>query len=326
MRAEQKDGNKKLNVFAHAYMLPENSCQYGCRTRALVAISEDGAEFHFEVDQSRYNESGYEMWDAFCNYCKALGLNPRNGDMWFSISQDKVLSSDILPCKPCEGIHCFNLSDNMEYLSCWNLKRMEQEYESGSIHLKNPLSFAAFMAESGYDEANEPYAGRDLYRKYKEEIDKDSFSEEECARMVKFIAEHTHLACGVSTAAEEQKLIVALLRLSRDAPELYEKSLELIFEKHKGTDSEEKLLLCDFITWLYYEYSECAWNRKALEADLLCRKSELLRRAGSDISQRMQAAKLCSETDDLQRLSKWIEEQLYETERFLGKEKRESTK
>ena len=183
-----------------------------------------------------------------------------------------------------------------------------------------------YMAESGYDEANEPYAGRDLYRKYKEEIDKDSFSEEECARMAIFIAEHTHLACSVSTAAEEQKLIVALLRLSRDAPKLYEKSLELIFEKHKGTDAEEKLLLCDFITWLYYEYSECAWNQKALEADLLRRKSELLRRAGSDISQRIQAAKLRGETGDLQRLSKWIEEQLYETERLLGKEKRESTK
>lgn len=46
---DQKSHQRK-RVFAHAFMLPETTCDQLCRLQRLVAVSEDGEAFCGEVD------------------------------------------------------------------------------------------------------------------------------------------------------------------------------------------------------------------------------------------------------------------------------------
>ena len=106
---------KQRKVFAHGYLVPKESCGCGCRTVRLVAVSEDGREFSYTVDESRYALSGSELWDAFEAYLKECGIAPGD-EIWFSQSYDETFRGTLAPCEPCRYSNCFVLSDNMEYL------------------------------------------------------------------------------------------------------------------------------------------------------------------------------------------------------------------
>lgn len=71
---------------------------------------------------------------------------------------------------------------------------LDYEYEIRSFQLSEEETFQRFQERGGYDAAKEPYAGRDLYRRYKEEIDKVKFTQAECLRMEKFIRNNREVA------------------------------------------------------------------------------------------------------------------------------------
>ena len=217
---DQKSSQRK-RVFAHAFMLPETICDQLCRLQRLVAVSEDGEAFCGEVDQSRYSESGWEVWEAFRAYCAKLGLRPGVDEVWYSESVNESFDEPVAPCADCKYEHCFVLSDNMEYLARWELRRMQWGYDEKCVHLAAPIPLEELKASCGYDAANEPYAGRDLYRKYREMIDKDTFSEEECLRMAKYVEDNRQFAATVSETSGV--MIEALVRLKKSAPALYAK-------------------------------------------------------------------------------------------------------
>lgn len=247
--------NQIGRVFAHAFMLPETACDRRCRLERLVAVSEDGKEFCGEVDQNRYQDSCWEIWDAFRAYCAKLGLRSRWGEVWYSESIDKAFRGQAASCTECKYADCFILSDNMEYLAHWELRRMEWEYSEKSVHLSAPISMEELKAICGYDAANEPYAGRDLYRRYREVIDKDTFSEEECLRMAKYVEDNHASASNFGKISA--CLIEALLRLQNYAPELYEKSMAVLSADFGRATGDERRRLNDFFEWLDAERRDC---------------------------------------------------------------------
>ena len=244
---DQKSSQRK-RVFAHAFMLPETICDQLCRLQRLVAVSEDGEAFCGEVDQSRYSESGWEVWETFRAYCAKLGLRPGVDEVWYSESVNESFDEPVAPCADCKYEHCFVLSDNMEYLARWELRRMQWGYDEKCVHLAAPIPLEELKASCGYDAANEPYAGRDLYRKYREVIDKDTFSEEECLRMAKYVKENHSFASGHGETSG--CMIEALVRLKKSAPALYAKCHATLLRDFKNASEDEQEVLCDFFDWL----------------------------------------------------------------------------
>ena len=118
---------KPRKVFAHGYLVPKERCGCGCRTARLVAVSEEGREFSYTVDESRYALSGWELWDAFEAYLKECGIVPGD-EIWFSQSYDETFQGTPAPCEPCSYSNRFVLSDNMEYLLPNGMKELRYEY------------------------------------------------------------------------------------------------------------------------------------------------------------------------------------------------------
>lgn len=277
---DQKSRQRK-RVFAHAFMLPETVCDRYCRLQYLAAVSEDGEAFCGEVDQSRYSESGWEVWEAFRAYCAKLGLRSGVDEVWYSESVNEAFDEPVAPCADCKYEHCFVLSDNMEYLARWELRRMQWGYGEKCVHLAAPVPLEELKASCGYDAANEPYAGRDLYRKYREVIDKDTFSEEECLRMAKYVEDNRQFAATVSETSGA--MIEALVRLKKSAPALYAKCHAMLLRDFKNASEDEQEALCDFFDWLDDEERDrCLENVQpvpAQDAPAWEGKIEALRRA-----------------------------------------------
>lgn len=274
--------SEKKRVFAHAFMLPATICDQHCRLQRLVAVPESGEAFCGEVDQSRYLDSCWEIWDRFRKYCAKLGLRSGRDEVWYSESVNEVVDEPVAPCTSCKYSDCFILSDNMEYLAHWELQRMEWVYSRKSIHLAVPVSIEELKISCGYDAANEPYSGRDLYRKYREVIDKDTFSEEECLRMAKYVKENHSFASGHGETSG--CMIEALVRLKKDAPELYHKCNALLLADFKNATEDEQEVLCDFFDWLYEEecdryYAKYGQEASAQDSPAWERKIEALKRA-----------------------------------------------
>ena len=242
--------NKK-KVFAHGYFVPENKCGCGCRTARLVAVSEDGTAFSYTVDQSRYACSGWELWDAFSGYLKECGLAPGD-EIWFSHSYDKGFQGMLPLCDPCRSVDCFDLFDNMEYLTYNSMKELRYEYSLRAAFLGREQTFEQFQKECGYDSANEPYAGRELYHAYKELIDKDMFSTEECER----IAAYLRARMGNGGSVDELVAFEAFRVLLRDAPALFRDALDEFCTMYEGLKADEKETWAGLIELLHSELCE----------------------------------------------------------------------
>lgn len=242
-------------VFAHAYMMPEALCC--CRVKSLVAVSEDGKEFSFEVDQTDYSKSASEMWEAFCAYCRELGLQRGRDEVWFSSSDCERFDGKFVPCPACKFSVCFSLGDNFEYLGNWETMHMEYEYPEKCIHLAHPVSFEEFKAQSGYDVSREPYAGLELYRKFSAEIDKERYTEEECERMAKYIADERE-----GLIFDPVQCVDILLRLWKSSPALYLRSYELLWSGYENGSEEERDALDCIAKWLSEEEQAITDNEK----------------------------------------------------------------
>ena len=254
---------KQRKVFAHGYLVPEEKCGCGCRTARLVAVSEDGREFSYTVDQSRYALSGGELWDAFEGYLKECGIAPGD-EIWFSQSYDEGFSATLTPCEPCRYSNCFNLADNMGYLTHNCMKELRYEYVCRAAFLERKRSFCAFQKECGYDPANEPYAGRELYHAYKQQVDKDVFSPEECERIFAYLRS----VAGRNSALHELVGLEALRVLLRDAPALFAEALNEFCAMYEALNEDEREMWAGFIELLHSELrvsggkeAETAWER-----------------------------------------------------------------
>ena len=250
---------KQRKVFAHGYLVPKETCGCGCRTARLVAVSEDGREFSYTVDESRYALSGWELWDAFEAYLKECYLAP-GGEIWFSQSYDETFRGTLAPCEPCNYSNCFVLSDNMEYFLPNGMKELRYEYLLRAAFLERKQSFDEFRKECGYDPANEPYAGRELYHAYKQQVDKDEFSPEECGK----IAAYLRAGIGKIGAVGELVWVEALRVLLRDAPALFAEVLDEFCTMYEGLNEDERETWAGFIELLYSEL--CASDKKEAQS------------------------------------------------------------
>ena len=79
-------------------------------------------------------------------------------------------------------------------------------------------------------------------------IDKDTFSEEECLRMAKYVEGNRQFAATVSETAGA--MIEALVRLKKSAPALYAKCHAMLLRDFKNASEDEQEALCDFFDWL----------------------------------------------------------------------------
>ena len=250
-------------VFAHGYLVPKEMCGCGCRTARLVAVSEDGREFSYTVDESRYALSGWELWDAFEAYLKECGIAPGD-EIWFSQSYDQTFQGTLAPCEPCSYSNCFVLSDNMEYLLPNGMKELRYEYLLRAAFLGRKQSFDAFQKECGYDPANEPYAGREFYHAYKQQMDKDVFSPEECGK----IAAYFRASVGRNSALDELIGAEALRVLRRDAPALFAEALDEFCAVYEALGEDERETWAGFLALLHSEFcsgggteAQTAWEK-----------------------------------------------------------------
>lgn len=239
----RRSDSQKKKVFAHAFRMPDEICS--SRVKSLVAVSENGEEFSYEIDQTRYTESAWEMWDAFCDYCRGLGMQRGWDELWYSESVCERYNGKSLPCAECKASNCFFLKEYMESLGCWETKYMEYEYREKCIHLAHPVSFEDFKKQSGYAVGREPYAGRDLYRRFSEEIDKEEFTEQECERMAQYIADNRELVLE-----DPLQCVNIFSRLRKNAPALYESSLKLLWDGYDGKSENERQALDYFAVLL----------------------------------------------------------------------------
>ena len=255
---------KQRKVFAHGYLVPKEMCGCGCRTARLVAVSEDGREFSYTVDESRYALSGWELWDAFQAYLKECGIAPGD-DIWFSQSYDQTFQGTLAPCEPCSYSNCFVLSDNMEYLLPNGMKELRYEYLLRAAFLERRQTFDEFRKECGYDPANEPYAGRELYHAYKQQVDKDVFSPEECRK----IAAYFRASVGRNSALDELIGAEALRVLRRDAPALFAEALDEFCAMYEALGEDERETWAGFLDLLHSEFcsgggteAQTAWEKR----------------------------------------------------------------
>lgn len=250
---------KQRKVFAHGYLVPKGSCGCGCRTARLVAVSEDGREFSYTVDENRYALSGSELWDAFEAYLKECGVAPGD-EIWFSQSYDETFRGTLASCEPCKYSNCFVLSDNMEYLLPNGMKELGYEYSLRAAFLERKQTFDEFRKECGYDPANEPYAGRELYHAYKQQVDKDEFSPEECGK----IAAYLRAGIGKIGAVGELVWVEALRVLLRDAPMLFAEVLDEFCTMYEGLNEDEREMWTDLIELVHSEL--CASDKKEAQS------------------------------------------------------------
>lgn len=238
--------SQSKKVFAHVYRMPDEICS--SRVKSLTAISEEGEEFLYEADQTRYFESAWEMWEAFCAFCRKLGMRRGCDELWYSESVCERFDGQAVPCEECKPSNCFFLRDYLESLGCWETMYMEYEYPKKCIHLAHPVSFEDFKKQCGYDVGKEPYAGRDLYRRFSAEIDKEKFTGQECERMAQYIADNR-----AQILADTEQCVDIFLRLWKNAPVLYERSYRLLFAGYDGRSEEEREELDRFADWLTEE-------------------------------------------------------------------------
>ena len=252
---------EKKKVFAHMFLLPKSICEYGSRVFSLVAVSDDGKEFRREVDQTRNRESVGEVKAAFVTFCRECGVKRGRGEVWYSESVLEEFHQEVPACADCQKRSCFYFVNYMLCQHSINTLWFDYEYEIRSFQLPDEETFQRFQKRCGYDAAKEPYAGRDLYRRYKEEIDKEKFTQEECLRMEEFIRNNREVAyadrysfrCWEKNKAYLQ-LIEAILRLYRDAPALCKNGLDCICENCESKSREEQHALFAFIESLLDEY------------------------------------------------------------------------
>ena len=252
---------EKRKVFAHMFLLPKSICEYGSRVFSLVAGSDDGKEFRREVDQTRYRESVGEVKAAFVTFCRECGVKRGRGEVWYSESVLEEFHQEVPACTDCQKRSCFYFVNYMLCQHSINTQWLDYEYEIRSFQLSEEETFQRFQERCGYDAAKEPYAGRDLYRRYKEEIDKGKVTQAECLRMEEFIRNNREVAyadryffrCWEKNKTYLQ-LIEAILRLFRDAPSLCKNGLDCLCEKCESKSREEQRALFAFIESLLDEY------------------------------------------------------------------------
>lgn len=266
---------EKKKVFAHIFLLPKSICEYGSRVFSLVAVSDDGKEFRREADQTRYRESVGEVKAAFVTFCRECGVKRGRGEVWYSESVLEEFDQEVPACADCQKRSCFYFVNYMLCQHSINTLWFDYEYEIRSFQLPDEETFQRFQKRCGYDEAKEPYAGRDLYRRYKEEIDKEKFTQEECLRMEEFIRNNREVAyadrysfrCWEKNKAYLQ-LIEAILRLYRDAPALCKNGLDCICENCESKSREEQHALFAFLESLLDEYCERVSSPSCFERDV----------------------------------------------------------
>ena len=257
----KRDARQSIKrVFAHVFMLPKRYCEYGSRAHSIVAVSNDDSEFRFEIDQCRYGESHAEMKRAFLLFCRECGVKRGRGEVWYSESVKEEFQEDISLCGDCPKRSCFHFVNDMLCLYSIKTLWLDYEYEKRCFHLPEAETFAEFKQKYGYDAAKEPYAGRDLYCRYKEDIDKEKFTEEECLRMGEFIRNHFEIIYTdeIGQTWLQRKVyfqvMEAVLRLFRDAPALCKNGINYICENCGSKSNEEQRKLFAFLENLMDEY------------------------------------------------------------------------
>lgn len=275
MCIKKENFSEKKKVFAHMFLLPKSICEYGSRVFSLVAVSDDGKEFRREADQTRYGESVGEVKAAFVTFCRECGVKRGRGEVWYSESVLEEFDQEVPACADCQKRSCFYFVNYMPCQHSINTLWFDYEYEIRSFQLPDKETFQRFQKRCGYDEAKEPYAGRDLYRRYKEEIDKEKFTQEECLRMEEFIRNNREVAyadrysfrCWEKNKAYLQ-LIEAILRLYRDAPALCKNGIDCICENCESKSREEQHALFVFLESLLNEYCERVSSPSCFERDV----------------------------------------------------------
>ena len=275
MYIKKNDLLGREKVFAHVFLLPKRFCKHAVRIQSLVAISDGGKEFRRTADQTRYRESVRDVKAAFISFCRECGVKRCRGEVWFSESVVRVAGGTVPLCEDCPKRGCSHIASGLLGLYDIMAVSFEKRYERHNFHLPKAETFEKFQEHCGYDEAKEPYAGLDLYRRFKEEIDKEKFTEEECLRMAEFIRNNRGVvyANRYSFRCREKEkvylqLIEAILRLYRDAPALCKNGIDCISENYEGKSREEQRALFAFLESLLDEYCKRITPPSCFERDI----------------------------------------------------------
>ncbi len=230
---EGKENRKKKRVFAYACRMPQEMCSE--RVKNLAAVSEDGKELFFEVDQTSYSQSIEKMWNAFYDFCRGLGMQRGRDELWYSQGVCERFDGPFTPCKECKASECFFFGDALESLGCWDTMYLEDAYSEECQYWDNRVSFEEFKKQNGYNAGREPYAGRDLFRKFAETVGEKEYSEQECERIARDIEDRCE-----EMRADTERCAALLMRLWRNAPALYARSIGLLWAGYEERPEAER--------------------------------------------------------------------------------------
>ena len=172
-------------VFAHAWLLPSDLCRERCKAVKFTAVSDEGKAFRYAPDPQDYQDDADVMWSTFRSFCKSCGVGGR-GEVWAAFSYVKE-GAAYARCVPCGSENCFNLLDYLKYLADWETVFVQEEYNFKNFMQRPRISFEQFCAEIGRPVLRDAFDGLAVYRAFKEHIDKDLFSAEECRELAKFV-------------------------------------------------------------------------------------------------------------------------------------------
>ena len=142
-------------------------------------VPSDGTDFLQEIIERRSDSPAAIAFAAFERFCREeCGLKDCNDEVIFSEG---------------ENIAPYSLAGYVDFrLGCadWAVvKYIDLDYRFETTHLEDPSPFLHFWVGTGLG-MPEPYAAHRVYRKYREYIHKDCYTEKELDRMEKYIFSH----------------------------------------------------------------------------------------------------------------------------------------
>lgn len=245
-------------IFLCAVYLPGRICGHNVRLERVEALYEGGKRFDFVIDQSHYAQSGNQMWDEFCAFCAECGLDTSNGEVWYSEHTDEDYSSEAAPCADCSYSNCYVFTDDLDYLAGWNTRYMRWQYEDKSTHLKEQLSFEDFKDKCGYNSAGGARAIRELYLRFRQEIDKDYFTAEELQTMANYVRKRCFTPFG--------KIEWSMVRLLAFDSTLFSSCAQVLIDGCCDDEVEQDDLF-DFFQTVYYDFCDTYVNADGSEID-----------------------------------------------------------
>lgn len=248
--------NDNIKVFVCIVVLSGDICREGCKVVKMTAVSQDGKRFCYEPDGENYCSDGRKMWYVFENFCYSCGIGKGRGEVWVAISS----AAGGTACQTCSSADCYNVFDDLDYLGDWNTKYLKNEYGYSDFMQEPQLGFDEFCKSFGYDVLSDAEDVRTMYEKYKALIEKYSYSEEECEKLVDYVRTNALVIFGAENKSEllDNKIYItrAILRLARSSKQKLWQAVDLLCAAAQSVGGNSEAVFYDFLEGFVYEYEE----------------------------------------------------------------------